>query len=59
MQFSDFLQHVRYYRPNDENAILTYFRIPLDIKQQYFKSTYFGDVIDNSFIFDFQIITYF
>ena len=38
-----------------KNAILTYFRIPLDIKQQYLKSKYFVDVIENSFLFDFQI----
>ena len=38
-----------------KNAILAYFRIPLDIKQQYLKSKYFIDVIENSFLFDFQI----
>ena len=40
---------------NDEKAILTYFRVPLDIKQQYLKSKYFINVMDNSFLFDFQI----
>ena len=40
-----------------KNAILSYFRVPLDIKQQYLKSKYFVDVIENSFIFDFQITT--
>ena len=46
---------------NDEKDhfdILTYFRVPLDIKQQYLKSQYFVDVIENSFLFDFQITTY-
>ena len=42
-----------------KKAILTYFRVPLDIKQQYLKSKYFVDVIENSFLFDFQITTYF
>ena len=40
-----------------KKAILTYFRVPLDIKQQYLKSKYFVDVIENSFLFDFQITT--
>ena len=35
-----------------KNAILTYFRVPLDINQQYFV-----DGIENSFLFDFQITT--
>ena len=34
--------------------ILTYFRVPIDIKQQYLKLIYFVDVIENSFLFDFQ-----
>ena len=38
-------------------AILTYFRVSLDIKQQYMKSKYFVDIIENSFLFDFQITT--
>ena len=42
-----------------KNAILNYFRVPLDIKQQYLKSQYFVDVIENSFLFDFQITTCF
>ena len=33
-------------------AILTYFQVPLNIKQQYLKSQYFVDVIENSFLFD-------
>ena len=37
-----------------KKAILTYFRVPLDIKQQYLKSKYFVDVIKNSFLFDFH-----
>ena len=41
------------------NAILTNFRIPLDIKQQNLKSKYFADVIENRFLFDFEITTYF
>ena len=32
----------------------TYFRVPLDIKQQNLKSKYFVDVIENSFLFDFH-----
>ena len=35
-----------------KRAILTYFRVPLDIKQQYLKSKYFIDVLENSFLFD-------
>ena len=42
-----------------KKAILTYFRVPLDIKQHYLKSKYFVDVIENSHVFDFQIITCF
>ena len=42
-----------------KKAILTYFRVPLDIKQQYLKSKYFVNVIENSFLFDFQITTCF
>ena len=40
-----------------KKTILTYFRIPLDIKQQYLQSKYFGEVIENILLFDFQIIT--
>ena len=36
-----------------KKPILTYFRAPLDIKQQYLKSKYFVDLIEN----DFQITT--
>ena len=43
----------------DERAILTYFRDPLDMKQQYLKSKYFVHLIQNSFLFDFQITTCF
>ena len=43
-----------------KKAILTnYFRVLLVIKQQYLKSKYFIDVIENSFLFDFQITTCF
>ena len=42
-----------------KKAILTYFLVPLDIKQQYLKLKYFVDVIENSFLFDFQITTCF
>ena len=38
-------------------ASLTYSRVPLNIKQQYLKSKYLVDVIENSFLFDFQITT--
>ena len=41
-----------------KNTILTYFRVPSDIKQQYLKSKYFVDVIKNSFLFDFQVTNY-
>ena len=34
-----------------KNAILTYFRVRLNIKQQYLKSKYFVDVIENIFFF--------
>ena len=60
MQFPDFLQHVSFEIlsvKKTKKAILTYFRVPLDIKQQYLKSKYFIDVIENSFLFDFQITT--
>ena len=40
-----------------KKAILTYFRVSLYIKQKYLKSKYFVDVIENSFLFDFQITT--
>ena len=40
-----------------KNAISTYFRVPLNIKQQLLKSKYFVDVIENNFLFDFQITT--
>ena len=40
-----------------KKAILTYFRVPLDIKQQYLKSKYFIDVVEISFFFDFLITT--
>ena len=36
-----------------KNAILNYFRVPLHIKQQFWKSKYFVDVIEISFLFDF------
>ena len=42
-----------------KNAILTYFRAPFNIKQQYLKSKYFLGVIVNSILFDFQITTCF
>ena len=42
-----------------KNAILTYFRVPLDIKKQYLKSKYCVVVIENSFLLDFQITTCF
>ena len=42
-----------------KKAILTYLRVPLDIKQKYLKSKYFVDVIEKSFLFDFQIATCF
>ena len=42
-----------------KKAILTYFRVPLIIKQQYLKSKYFIDEIENSFLFDFQSTTCF
>ena len=38
-----------------KKAILIYFRVPLDIKKKYLKSKYLVDVIENSFLFDFQI----
>ena len=38
-----------------KTAILTYIRAPLNIKQQYLKSKYFVDVIENRCLFDFQI----
>ena len=31
-----------------KRAILTYIRVPFNIKQQYLKSKYFVDVIENS-----------
>ena len=40
-----------------KNAILTYIRVPLDNKQQYLELKYFAYVIENSYLFDFQIIT--
>ena len=40
-----------------KKAILTYFRVLSDIKQEYLKSNYFVVVIENSFHFDFQITT--
>ena len=42
-----------------KKAILAHFQVPLDIKQQYLKSKYFIGVIENSFLFDFQITTCF
>ena len=42
-----------------KKAILTYFRVLLDMKQQYLKSKYFFDVIENNFLFEFQITTCF
>ena len=42
-----------------KKAILSHFRVPLDIKQQYLKSKYFIDVIENNFPFDFQFTTCF
>ena len=42
-----------------KKAILTHFRVTLDMKQQYLKSKYFVEVIENSFLFDFQITTCF
>ena len=42
-----------------KKAILTYFRVPLDIKQQYLQSKYFVGVIENSFLFNFLITTCF
>ena len=42
-----------------KNTTLTYFQVLLDIKQQYLKFKYFVDVIENSFLFDFQITTCF
>ena len=40
-----------------KKAIVTYFRVLLDIKPQYLKSEYFIGIIENSFLFDFQITT--
>ena len=42
-----------------KKVILTCFRGPLNIKQLYLKSKYFFDLIENSFLFDFQITTCF
>ena len=42
-----------------KKAILAYVRVLLNIKQQYLKSKYFVYVIENSFLFDFQITTCF
>ena len=42
-----------------KKASLTYFRVPLDIEQQYLKSKYFIGVIENMSLFDFLITTCF
>ena len=42
-----------------KKAILNYFRVPLNIKKQYFKYKYFIGPIENGFLFDFQITTCF
>ena len=39
-----------------KNAILTYFRVSLNIKQQYLKSKYFVDITASSLIFKLSLV---
>ena len=38
-----------------KKANLAYFRVPLNIKQQYLKSKYFIDLVENSFLLIFKL----
>ena len=62
-QFPDFFTTAQSFEilsvKTTKKAILSYFRVPLDIQQQYLKSKYFFDVLENSFLFDFHSTTCF